>query len=344
MKERTLTQPRTTPPSAPEPTVGLPPSVMASMVDEQGRPRLIPGSPILTKKEKEVLTEYGWKEGAPIPANFASLLAQAAAAPTKTEAAEFLTGALRGAEQLSSMPPPPQSKSAFIPDAGPGVNDAINAALIKDDLPTQKAPPPEPHRESAPEDSGAGGVAPPPSTCQHCGSDPNTAAPEATEEDKLRWVVAQEGMLRFEKEYQLYGGRIIVHFRSLLSEETDLVWKQLALDNVRRAENREPTGVDTLWANRMTYLMCMGVSRIETATAGAINIPPIFEMFEEKMDTPGKPTRLEKALEIVTKGVFPTDNLRRALGKLFHQFGLLVEQLEARCDDPSFWPAVGTNA
>ncbi len=350
----------------------VPPPKASTKAASTPAPRLAAaGQILLTGKEREVLEAAGWRDGDPIPANLGTLMSQQrkaaqAAAPGGTlppdaedQFREQLAGMLQAAKVEEGKKALLQSR--LIPDAGPGVNEAIRTGLMDDDLtplpatkPGEVRPmfgpiedlPPEVAAAVAPDlepkpNPGAGG-AEPETKCRHCGHHPQADQVVVTDDDKLRWIVSQEGHLRFEKEYSLFGGAIVVRFRSLLTSESDAIWGQLARDNRKYAQNLEPIGPEVQWRNWGLYALSLGISRVVFRGGKVETIPQFHEA--EIDDLAEGETRLTRFLDAVTENVFPTESLRRALGAAHTRFGLLVEHLEAHAEDESFWKAVDTKA
>ncbi len=258
-----------------------------------------------------------------------------------------------------------QQQSAQVPGADPTVNAAIQdllrtplippSSLIEDDLrqvnvevkprpsapAPASAPTPAPSPPTTSDDVGddAGG-APNVKVCPHCGFDKDHHDVVASESDKLQWLVAQEGQLRFTKTYQIYGGRINVTFRNLTSRETDMCWRQMAIDAKKDLDRHEPGGGDMYWRSVMTYRMAIAIERFWSAGTGPIEFAPVEEIQIDAESCPPPNTAVYAMMPFVTSQVLATDSLRRVVGDLHTQFQRLVEHLEAHANDDSFWKAI----
>lgn len=238
-----------------------------------------------------------------------------------------------------------------------GVGQAFNVAMegmtvINDLKPIKRTlgavspppPPPPPDTQAEPEpqpvaeeamSAGAGDT--PADHCPHCNWNRNVPyETEATLEDKVKWVIALEGRQRFRKQYSIMGGRIMVTFRSLTATETDLAFRQVALDASDVVKN--PELMDGYWRNLMIYKMCMGIEQVWTKTGGSVDNP---EYSQWAGDPPFGKTKLYMMVGLITEELFPQDYMRRLIGEKFHEFGKLVEHLEAHGDDESFWAGIG---
>lgn len=360
-----LRKPRT--PAGVPPAGGVPPQLRGLV----GGMPLMPGHVVMTDFEKAELKKHGWKEGDPIPQDLPALYAAVAAAKAAAAAPPEIDPAAR-----DFVPPPEQDirtlpqarrdelaealkaaaaqgrayqkqQAAQVPGAGPGVNEAITAGLIEDDLGPPKVAAPPPAAPPPPTDADldarpGAGAAEAPKTCSHCGWEVGRdEAVEATPEDKLRWLVAQEGAQRFGKDYQLLGGRMTVTFRSLTAKESDTAWRQVAVDGHRDIKAQLVETEDNYWRNLMTYRMVMSIERLWSAAQGPQDNPVLDDWQVDRADYPAPHTKLYAVLPAVTEALFPTETLRRQLGNAFHRFQLLVEHLEARADDDVFWHGIG---
>lgn len=345
-------------PSNPPAPGGLPPNLGGA-----GTLPLGAGNVVMTDFEKAELRKLGWKDGDPVPSNFAALYQAAAKAKadvddmgdTFKDAKDLvlppeqdfgsldaakrakLEQALRDAREHERLIQ--AVKDNTVDGAGPGINEAIKAGLIEDDLPREKkvsAP-----AKSDPADVPDAGGAEVPTVCPHCGFDKTHDDVEAPEEDKYAWLVAQEGGLRFSKEYSLLGGRVKVRFRSLTAREADAAWRQVAVDAHRDAREGTADTEGGYWRNMMSYRLVMGLEKFTTEKTGPVDNPTMDEWDIDRELYPPPNTKAYALLDAVTDAVLSTESLRRQVGAVFHRFQLLVERLEAHADDPNFWPAIG---
>ncbi len=351
----------------------------------QGLP-LNPGSLHLTPAEEAQLAEFGWKRGDPIPSNLPALVAAARANTNPPDPviapemiAKFKPPVPDQVIEFGDLSPERQAeiKSAFaqvkaetdaerarraarLPEAPPGVNEAIQKALANpvpfiDDLPKVEAPrqsappravPPTPAQIPAPAaseltDEGAGGAVAL-KNCPHCGWQldlEEQAVPTA--DDKLTWLVAQEGGKRFRKRYSLLGGRIVVTFRSLTALESDTAWRQVAVDGSADMRERALASEGQYWTNLMVYRLVMGLESVWSATNETQNNPEYKDWVVDPGAVQAPNTALSVIVPLVTETLFPTETLRRQIGAAFHRFQLLVDHLEARADDDPFWSGIG---
>lgn len=202
--------------------------------------------------------------------------------------------------------------------------------------PDVAAPAPEDKKESAPvnePDNVAGGV-PAQTHCQHCGWPLSNTDIHASEEDKYIFLQSILGQVRFEKEYQLFGGKMKVVFRTLSTAESDLVYRQMAID---MKNGKVDSGAD-YWFYLMTYRLACGLAKIDTEKTGPIVVPEIKEF------NGAKPSDNDTVLPVIARHILdfavPLESTRRVLINQFARFQRTVEHLEARMDDSDFWKAI----
>jgi hypothetical protein len=204
--------------------------------------------------------------------------------------------------------------------------------------PPPVAPKPEPSIPLPPQLQASTSPIPQLSDCPHCGWDlTRKEGVEATDEDKVAFVQAVLARERFTKSYRLLGGRVLVAFRSLTTQEGDLALTQSAYDAETPAVRDVPQLVRVL----TDYRMCLSLARIE-AGLDRQDLPEWLEPNAVDYDpiTP-RATVLKQVVPYVFDKVLRSEPLRIACAQTFYDFQRLVELLERRAADPNFWPAVG---
>jgi hypothetical protein len=168
---------------------------------------------------------------------------------------------------------------------------------------------------------------------------PFTAEP--TERDRQVFMASLLGTNRFTKTYDIMGGNMKVSFRSLLSKEVDLVFKQLNCD----ATNGVITGDGDFFLRMEQYRTLCSVSRIADASnTPQIEIAPLFEL-DWPGDDSGKVenTRLKDLADWFNEEI-SNESLRRVLYQHYREFQRLVEAMEAQTAEPNFWKGIGQPA
>lgn len=270
-------------------------------------------------------------------------------------AAEDQTAALAGASpqlpEVEIVPPgqvlePSQLPPEIRPREGAKIAGIENVApFVTNPGPPQPGQPPpqaveQPSPEVPPTDqvADAGGVNPV-SYCPRCMWDvrqPWELQPEDT--DKEQFVAAILGGTRFTKLISVMGGRLQITYRSLTSQETDLVFTQLGID-LRQEKLLDDA---QYFMQLQVYRLAMSVERIENGNNDVLaEIPPIFEI-EYDPPGPGEPegTRLVELVKWFNDEAAPQESMRRIIAQHHRQFQRLVEALEAMTSEPDFWKGI----
>ena len=162
---------------------------------------------------------------------------------------------------------------------------------------------------------------------------------DPTEEDRLAFVATVLGTDRFRKTYKLMGDRFRVTFRSLEAAETDLIFRQMRLDQLKG----EIIGDADYFGRLNVYRLSCMVENIADGNGTTIaDVPPIMSIPYDDPEM-GQPqvTRLTPMVEWFNKEVCRTESLRRIAANKHREFQRLLEALEAQTSDPSFWQEIG---
>jgi len=227
---------------------------------------------------------------------------------------------------------PPQLQ----PPDGFQVGGAQNIApFITNTQPPQAPPQPEPPPATMDPATIAGGI-PEIHNCPRCMWDlkqPFTVEP--TEADKQLFVAAILGAQRFIKTISVMGGNLQITYRSLLSTETDLVFRQLAYD---MRQNRL-TDDASYFMLLQTYRLLMSVASIQDGIGRVlVEIPPAAELGIDDLE--GEPTILRKLNNWFNENVAPMESTRRIIVQHQHAFQRLVEALEVMTAEADFWTGI----
>jgi hypothetical protein len=323
------------------------------------------GSFIPSPDEAETLAKFGWKPGDPVPANFAKTYALAMAAaeqeantfdPNYFKDVKGIVGQPSNPIDVNDLPPAKQqelaealklakyqkevldkSTTSRVENFAPGVREAIQEAqkpiTVEDDLDQIS----DSNHESKSDQIDQAGATNLLKNCPHCGWDLSRDKDIVpSQEDKIGWLICMEGNKRFTKQYSLLGGTVSVIFRVLTSKESDLAWRQTAID----AKRSPMAGQDEYWRNLMTYRMVMAIEKVTSRSGGPVENPPIHEWDIPSDCVQSGDTRLPTYLTAITDDLLSLDSMRRVIGNAFHEFGLLVEKLEVLSSDDSFWQGI----
>jgi hypothetical protein len=207
--------------------------------------------------------------------------------------------------------------------------------------PPEPEPAPEPKAEEKKEPEAAAGSAPvDPSLvvfCPRCGWDLRQKFDVVpTMRDKEDFLATLLGGVRFKKKYELFGGRLVVTFRSLLADENKLIYRQLVLD-----QQKNKVATEAEWfVQMMDYRLACSLESVADKNGKVISaIPTLDEMaFEPDKDEP-LATSLPKQLDLINK-TMAQEATRRLVGTHLRQFQRLVEALEAMALEPNFWNGI----
>lgn len=321
---------------------------------------------VFTEYEKKLLKEAGWKEGEPVPGTLASIIAEEQKRiaaemdilPVSPDTKPFKPPTLvnfsdlspekqqqlmeeirKAKDQLSVLPP--------MQGAGPGINEALAIAQqpslevvdsrkqeFKQEIPELPDNPfKEDTKNSIPSAGGDAQLV----NCPHCGWQLDIPDVEATTEDKYSFMQSILGQIRFKKTYPLFGGKMHVTFRSLTSEESDMVYRQLSLD----IKNNKIDGMSDYYQFLMYYRIVCGLEKLDSDESGPIDCPEVSEYQLDGPDPKNKTpdTPLVEVTKLLLKEVLKHESIRRVLVAAFARFTRLIEHLEARIEDADFWSA-----
>jgi hypothetical protein len=173
--------------------------------------------------------------------------------------------------------------------------------------------------------------------CPRCGWDMRQKFDVVpTDREKEDFLATLLGGVRFKKKYELFGGRIVVTFRSLLAEENKLIYRQLVLDQ----QNNKVATEAEWFVQMMDYRLACSLESVADKSGKVLMIIPLLEemAFEPNKDEP-LATPLPKQLELINKNM-AQEATRRLVGTHLRQFQRLVEALEAMALEPNFWNGI----
>ncbi len=241
--------------------------------------------------------------------------------------------------QQTAAPPPdvkvPEGKTYAGSLGQPSVASKIEAAnkRQRDFEREQAGSPPPPVTADKPS---AGGT-PERTVCQRCSwplAIPFEVVP--TIEDKQGFLAAILGMSRFEKQFPLLNGNLVVFFRSLTSDETATIQNQLGA-MVRSGALR---GDGEYWGCMHEFRMIVSISRIVVGGNTVYAVPSLKEWAAANPPWPNKdvePTPIPQLKEYFYLKGATQEPVRRMLGQVHQEFQRLVEALEFMSSDPDFW-------
>ena len=341
---------------------------------------LQPGEIILTEHEKKKLFRFGWKEGDPLPGNIANLVSKAQRevaddlrttkpfknrpifkAPEPVDI-DTLSDAKRSEleghlKQFKEMAPQiemamknQQDMAGLSPEIQKAIKDAGGIEVV--DSREQDDPVNELQRKideaegrKEPRDQEGTGLdeevkpeASPTShtKCPRCNWTLTNKPSEPSHDDKLKYVAAILGDQPFEKEYSLYGGKLIISLRQLTTSRSDLVYNQTA------HEIRVGLLSDNTYRQIMLYRMILSLNRVSTGGQEPVDIGEIVDSFLEEFIDADKQHEVMPIILKRLQTIEPLQNesIWRACYSSFEKFNALLDDLDARADNPDFWNAI----
>jgi hypothetical protein len=162
---------------------------------------------------------------------------------------------------------------------------------------------------------------------------------DVTQLDKEAFVAITLGGSRFKKEYEIFGGKYRVKFRSLHAEENTEIHHQLLIDQ------RDGHFLnDTEWFMRFfEYRLACSIEQIVVNDKPAIIVPELEEVTNKPLPDEtevGVAPRLVRLRKYVLVGTLKNEVTRRIVGNQFRQFQRLYETLEAMAVEPNFWVGI----
>jgi hypothetical protein len=237
---------------------------------------------------------------------------------------------------------------------GPGVADAfkmVNSAKFDDpevevdvDAPVQPPDPGKAAQAAEPSPNNAGTEIHP-VLCPHCNWDLRIPdVPEPPYSKKMAFLHTVLGQQCFTDDTELFGGSVIVTFRTLTIREIEVAYKQAYRD---RETGRAQTELD-FWERVNRYRLFMQLKNIRTLKPehGFVHDLPdglspdtnaeARKHWEVPAAEPGD-TILRAIEDHITSKVLKTEALFRVVNAACNQFNRMVSKLEAMVDNSDFW-------
>jgi len=308
---------------------------------------------------KKTLEQFGWKDGDAIPAELGQLmLSMKETLPASTridvmidkekmtrEQVEKVTEMLKKAKAYAKAKKEQQELDTQTATMAPGVAEAYKqfveeAPQIIDDRAETETPTPDnaekPAQAPAPEDNldtPETTALPVTTFCPRCGWDMRMKFDVVpTDRDKEDFLATLLGGTRFKKKYELFGGRVVVTFRSVLAEENKLIYRQLVQDQQNGTVNTEAEWFVQL----MDYRLACSLDTVTDKNGKVLSSVPELDMTAATKDKTG----LVEQLDMINKNILAQEATRRLVGMHLRQFQRLIEAIEAMAVEPSFWNGI----
>ena len=183
---------------------------------------------------------------------------------------------------------------------------------------------PPPGEETPSGDAGLG-------RCQHCGWDlaaPDETNPTEAERHAYLAMVLGGEKVRFRRDVPMFGGAVVVRFRTLTQVEAEMTYTQALADE--RA-GRLQSFAATMQAV-IDYRLPLQLESLMTPS-GFIRTPDASAVAPDD----GEPTPLPILVRYVDATVLPSETLQRAVVAELASFNRIVEKLESNARNDPFW-------
>lgn len=188
-----------------------------------------------------------------------------------------------------------------------------------------------------------------PADCPHCGW--NLAMPDVEEPDyadKLSFLHALLGQKVFVKDWELFGGNVVATFRTLTTQEIDVVYRQAWRD---REMGKVMTEID-YWERINRYRLFLQLQCLKSLGPDGFvhDLPDGLSAQSNpqctatwKVEEPIDPneTPLPFIEEYLVTNVLKTEAVFRVVNMCCNRFNRLVAKLEAMADNSDFWRPTG---
>lgn len=320
---------------------------------------------------KKTLEQFAWKVGEPIPADLgATLLKIKETLPPETaartdvlvdrqhmseEQVQEILSLLSRAKVAAAKLQAAREVDAVTRTMDPSVaavyhqlaEEDENSPKIIDDREAPAASPqpettatvaPDAPAEDSEEDTAGLLAAAAPPFCPRCGWNMQQQFEvKPTDADKEDFVVSLLGEIRFLKQYELFGGRMVVTFRTLFAEENKRIYRQLVLD-----QKSGKISTETEWfVQLMEYRLACSLASVTDRSGKILTaIPTLPDLPADQQPETAEETGLLPQLALLD-AAFKQEGARRIVAGQLREFQRLVEALEAMAVEPSFWNGIG---
>jgi len=229
--------------------------------------------------------------------------------------APFPTTAKIGPEAIDAAPPPPVAEASPLLKSEEEGDDAVADAGT------------EAYLES----------------CPHCGWDlaqPTVVDP--TSDEKMGFLHSVLGQKTFIQQYDLFGGKVVVRFRTLTTKEMDVIYNFV----FKQRETGVITTVQDYWEKVNRYRLYLQLVHL-SATDGSFThtLPDSYSRETNSYATdfwqfPAYDPEmgyLEQIEEKVLTEVLRTETIQRTISTYCARFNRLVSKLEVMIDSSDFW-------
>lgn len=335
----------------------VPPRAAYTATGLTGTPPLPAGQPLVLKSvspaERKELEKYGWKDGDPVPANFAKLVKQHKEDATNLDhlppPVDLKTPPLKMPEEqdINSLSPEKQEQYRIVLES---LSDAKLQKVLDDELKQSMSLEADPSVKQAiaasqgmVEELDLGEEIMPAEKkadefCTHCGWPSDLKDPVVVDDhDKTMFLQSLLGLQPFYKTYKVYKDTLRITLRSLSIEEYDLIFRQLEID---KDQGRTKNNVEHAEA-LVRYRMCLQIIQLQSDTLNHM-LPATLDDWrkkinEERLLKQDFDTVLYPIKTYFFSRINKTETMHRLLSGLLTRYNMLLTKLEVNADNPDFY-------
>lgn len=287
----------------------------------------------LSDVEKKMLADLQEsKELPPIPAAISKLQLE----ETQKEPEDTTT-------TLESMPKGKIAESISTPFP---TEPALQSTPMEDPPPAPEEPAayvePEGTADAATEPLSGGSEAPL-VNCPHCDWDlSKQTIVEPDQDEKMGFLHSVLGQKPFIQQYDLFGGKVVVRFRTLTTKEMDTIYNVV----FQQRESGAVTTIQDYWEKVNRYRLYLQLIYLASSDGSFTHtLPdsysketnPSGDHFWDFSGIPEDMERFSKVENTLLTDVLRTETIQRTISNYCARFNRLVSKLEVMIDSPDFW-------
>ncbi len=263
-----------------------------------------------------------------------------------TDAERKMLADMRAAQSLSPEPAP-------IPVVAPGPAMREEVPIETPEIPeTILELPEEPSaleepavldQEDTPPPVGEAGEQSQLTNCPHCSWDLSMPAlVEPEHEEKLAFLHSVLGQKPFAKQYEMFGGQVVVRFRTLNTKEMDVIYRTV----FKQREKGEILTAQDYWEKVNRYRLYLQLTYLASVDGSFTHSLP--DAYSEDTNPHGtkfwefdsyetEVGYLDNIEDKILTEVLRTETIQRSIANYCARFNRLVSKLEVMVDNADFW-------
>jgi hypothetical protein len=189
----------------------------------------------------------------------------------------------------------------------------------------------------------SGGSESPLVNCPHCNWDlSKQTIVEPDQDEKMGFLHSVLGQKPFIQQYDLFGGKVIVRFRTLTTKEMDTIYNVV----FQQRESGAVTTIQDYWEKVNRYRLYLQLTYLASSDGSFTHtLPdsysketnPSGEHFWDFAGIPEDMERFNKVENTLLTDVLRTETIQRTISNYCARFNRLVSKLEVMIDSPDFW-------